>query len=161
SEAVYRRVRDAVNAALVDSLFACVSLVARILTKSREVERGICSQNSLALLGPLNDIRSRLSGLIRPGCISQTGARRLRLLRRDVVGVVVLLKELGMEPCMRRALIAGQERQAKALEDDGGGVPHENEASAGLVEVRWLLVGYRISVFAQRLGTAQTVSPQR
>ena len=30
-----------------------------------------------------------------------------------------------------------------------------------LVEVRWLLEEYRISVFAQRLGTAQPVSPQR
>src|SRR5690606_32357501 len=50
TEAEFRRVRDTVNAALVDSLFACVSLVAGILTRSREVERGIRSQNSLALL---------------------------------------------------------------------------------------------------------------
>src|SRR5690606_18825657 len=34
SEAEFARVRDAVNAALVDRLFACVSLVAKILTKA-------------------------------------------------------------------------------------------------------------------------------
>ena len=34
---------------------------------SRDVERGIKSQNSLALLGPLNDISTQLSGLLHPG----------------------------------------------------------------------------------------------
>ncbi len=33
--------------------------------------------------------------------------------------------------------------------------------SPRLVEVRWLLEEYRVSLFAQRLGTAQPVSPQR
>ncbi len=77
TEAEFARVRDAVSAVLVDELFACVSLVARILTKAREVERGIKSQNSLALLGPLNDIRTQLSGLLHPGFVAAEGVDRL------------------------------------------------------------------------------------
>src|SRR5690606_4345331 len=161
TEAEFRRVRDTVNAALVDSLFACVSLVARILTKSREVERGIRSQNSLALLGPLNDIRSQLSGLIRPGFISQTGTARLAHLPRYLDGMVERLKTLANEPGKDRTRMTEYERMAKAFEDAGGSIPLPKDAPGVLIEVRWLLEEYRVSVFAQRLGTAQPVSPQR
>ncbi|MDQ0615821.1 ATP-dependent helicase HrpA [Microbacterium sp. W4I4] len=161
SEAEFRRVRDAVNAALVDSLFACVSLVARILTRSRDVERGIKSQNSLALLGPLNDIRSHLSGLLPPGFISQTGVGRLAHLPRYLDGMVERLTTLANEPGKDRTRMTEYERMAQAFEDAGGAIPLSKDAPAALVEVRWLLEEYRVSVFAQRLGTAQPVSPQR
>ena len=53
------------------------------------------------------------------------------------------------------------ERVAKSYEDAGGTIPPPSDAAPALVEARWLLEEYRISVFAQRLGTAQPVSPQR
>ena len=53
------------------------------------------------------------------------------------------------------------ERVSAAYADGGGTIPLAPDAPAHLVEVRWLLEEYRVSVFAQRLGTAQPVSPQR
>jgi len=161
TETEFRRVRDEVNAELVDRLFACVSLVAKILTKSRDVERGIKSQNSLALLGPLNDIRSQLSALIRPGFISATGVERLTHLPRYLDGMLERLKTLANEPGKDRTRMTEYERVATAFVDAGGTVPLGPDAPDDLVEVRWLLEEYRVSVFAQRLGTAQPVSPQR
>lgn len=161
TEAEFTRVRDAVSASLVDDLFACVSLVARILTSSREVERGIKSQNSLALLGPLNDIRTQLSGLLHPGFVSAAGVERLAHFPRYLAGMLDRLKMLASEPGKDRARMTEYERMAKAFEDAGGTIPLAPGAAAPLVETRWLLEEYRISVFAQRLGTAQPVSPQR
>ena len=161
TEAEFLRARDGVNAMLVDQLFATVSLVAKILTKSREVERGIKSQNSLALLGPLNDIRSQLSGLLHPGFISQTGTERLAHLPRYLEGMLDRLDTLTSDPGKDRTRMSEYERMAKAYEDAGGTIPLSPAASPILAEVRWLLEEYRISVFAQRLGTAQPVSPQR
>ncbi|MFK3678487.1 ATP-dependent RNA helicase HrpA [Microbacterium sp. NPDC090218] len=161
NEADFARVRDAVSAVLVDELFACVSLVARILTKSRDVERGIKSQNSLALLGPLNDIRTQLSGLLHPGFVSAAGADRLAHFPRYLEGMLDRLKTLASEPGKDRARMTEYERMAKAFEDAGGTIPLSADATPALIDVRWLLEEYRVSVFAQRLGTAQPVSPQR
>ncbi|WP_426181563.1 ATP-dependent RNA helicase HrpA [Microbacterium sp. TWP3-1-2b2] len=161
TEAEFNKARDAVNAGLVDDLFHAVSLVARILTKSREVERGIKAENSLALLGPLNDIRSQLSALLHPGFISATGAERLAHLPRYLDGMLDRLKTLSSEPGKDRARMTEYERVSKTFEDAGGTIPLPADAAPALVEVRWLLEEYRISVFAQRLGTAQPVSPQR
>lgn len=160
-EAEFSRIRDAVSASLVDELFACVSLVARILTRSREVERGIKSQNSLALLGPLNDIRTQLSGLLHPGFVSAAGVDRLAHFPRYLEGMLDRLKTLANEPGRDRARMTEYERMATAFTEAGGTIPLPADAPAAMTEVRWLLEEYRISVFAQRLGTAQPVSPQR
>ncbi|MGO1803084.1 MAG: DUF3418 domain-containing protein, partial [Microbacteriaceae bacterium] len=161
TEAAFVQARDAVNAKLVDDLFQTVSLVARILTKAREVERGIKSQNSLALLGPLNDIRSQLSGLLHPGFISAAGTERLAHFPRYLDGMLDRLKTLENEPGKDRTRMTEYERVAQAFEDAGGTIPLAADAAPALVEVRWLLEEYRISVFAQRLGTVSPVSPQR
>ena len=161
TEADFARVRDAVNAGLIDQLFGCVSLVARILTKTRDVERAIKSQNSLALLGPLNDIRSQLAGLVHPGFVSATGTERLAHLPRYLEGMLERLNTLANEPGKDRARMSEYERMARVFEDAGGTVPLPADAPQTLVETRWLLEEYRVSVFAQRLGTAQPVSPQR
>jgi ATP-dependent helicase HrpA len=54
----------------VDELFATVSLIDRILAASREVERAVREQNSLTLLGTLNDIKGQVAGLIHPGFVA-------------------------------------------------------------------------------------------
>ena len=161
TQAVFEQARDAISVTLVDDLFACVSLVARILTASREVERGIKSQNSLALLGPLNDIRTQLAGLLHPGFISAAGVDQLVHFPRYLGGMIDRLKTLANEPGKDRTRMSEFERMAKAYEDAGGTIPLTPNASAAIVETRWLLEEYRVSVFAQRLGTAQPVSPQR
>ncbi|WP_309065730.1 ATP-dependent RNA helicase HrpA [Microbacterium sp.] len=161
SEAEFARVRDAVSAALVDELFSAVSLVARILTRAREVERGIKQQNSLSLLGPLNDIRSQLTALLPAGFVSATGIHRLAHLPRYLDGIVERLRTLADEPGKDRVRMTEYERMATAYQDAGGSLPLPPDAPAHLVEARWMLEEYRISLFAQRLGTAQPVSPQR
>ena len=159
--AEFTRVRDAVSATLVDQLFSCVSLVARILTKSRDVERAIKSQNSLALLGPLNDVRTQLSGLIYPDFISAAGVARLTHFLRYLDGMLDRLGSLADAPGKDRTRMSEYERMAQLFADAGGEIPLPAGAPLHLVETRWLLEEYRVSVFAQRLGTAQPVSPQR
>ncbi|MDR6865732.1 ATP-dependent helicase HrpA [Microbacterium resistens] len=161
SEADFALVRDAVSRTIVDELFACVSLVARILTASRGVERAIKAQNSLTLLGPLNDVRGQLSGLLPSGFVSASGVERLAHFPRYLGGMLDRLTSLADAPGKDRTRMTEYERAAQAFADAGGTIPLPADAPAALVEVRWLLEEYRVSVFAQRLGTAQPVSPQR
>ncbi|MGN7862334.1 ATP-dependent RNA helicase HrpA [Microbacterium sp. 22303] len=161
SEADFARVRDGVSAVIVDELFALVSLIAKILTKAREVERAMKGQNSLALLGPLNDIRGQLGGLLPNGFVSNAGVERLAHYPRYLDGILDRLRTLAEAPGKDRTRQSEYERMAQAYADAGGTIPLPAGAEPRLVEVRWLLEEYRVSLFAQRLGTAQPVSPQR
>ncbi len=161
SEVEFTRVREAVSATVVDELFSLVSLVAKILARSREVERAMKGQNSLALLGPLNDVRGQLAGLLPNGFVSMAGTDRLAHYLRYLDGILDRLRTLADAPGKDRTRMTEYERMVQQFTDAGGTIPLPRTAEPRLVEVRWLLEEYRISLFAQRLGTAQPVSPQR
>ncbi|HLS92231.1 MAG TPA: ATP-dependent RNA helicase HrpA [Microbacterium sp.] len=157
----FDRVRAEVTAGSVDDVFAAVSLVASIVTAWREVERGMKKANSIALLGALNDVRGQLEGLVHAGFVRETGLERLRHLPRYLEGARVRLEALPDNPGRDRAWMTEFERAQQAFADAGGTIPLPDDADPRLVHARWMLEELRVSLFAQRLGTAETVSVQR
>ena len=157
----FERVAASFASSVVDELFACVSLVARILQKARDVERAVKQQTSMALLGPLGDIRGQLSGLVFPGFVARTGVARLAHLPRYLDGVLIRLQGLADNPGRDRAWLTEYERAAAAYADAGGTIPPAPDAPERITRTRWLLEEYRISLFAQRLGTTESVSLPR
>ncbi|QLD10704.1 ATP-dependent RNA helicase HrpA [Microbacterium oleivorans] len=161
SEEQFGLVRDAFSAAVVDELFQTVSLASRILTLNRDVERAVRSENSMVLLAALGDVKQQLAGLIFPGFISRTGVARLAHLPRYLHGALDRVTGLSDNPGRDRQRLTEYERAAALFRDAGGTVPPADDAEARLVKARWLLEEYRVSLFAQRLGTAEPVSIQR
>jgi ATP-dependent helicase HrpA len=161
TRADFERVRDAFSAASVEQTFQAVSLVAKILLAQREVERAMKDASSITLLGALNDVRGQLKGLIFPGFISQTGLARLAHLPRFLAGALERVRTLSDNPGRDRQRMTEYERGAAGFVEAGGAMPLPADAPANLVQTRWLLEEFRMSLFAQRLGTAEPVSPQR
>ena len=157
----FESVRAALSGAIVDDLFQTVSLVARILTGAREVERAVREQNSLTLLAALRDISSQLAGLVFPGFVSRTGTARLAHLPRYLRGALDRVRSLSDNPGRDRQRLTEFERAAAIYTEAGGVIPPPAETPAALVHARWLLEEYRVSLFAQSLGTAEPVSLQR
>ncbi|WP_103662942.1 ATP-dependent RNA helicase HrpA [Microbacterium sp. CJ77] len=157
----FARVRDAVSAGIVDALFAAVSLTARILLAARDVDRALRGQNAMTLLAALGDVRAQVAGLIYPGFVLRTGTARLAQLPRYLEGARLRLEELADTPGRDRQRLTEYERAAAAYAEAGGTIPVSRDASPALVHARWLLEEYRVSLFAQRLGTAEPVSLPR
>jgi ATP-dependent helicase HrpA len=117
--------------------------------------------SSITLLGALNDVRGQLQGLVFPGFISRTGLSRLAHLPRYLAGALERVKTLSDNPGRDRQRMTEYERAAAGFVEAGGTMPLPADAPANLVQTRWLLEEFRVSLFAQRLGTAEPVSPQR
>ena len=161
TRAQFEAVRDEVSRGSVNEVLATVSLVARILTAAREVEKAMKRANSMTLLGALNDVRGQLAGLVHPGFVLATGVERLRHLPRYLEGARIRLEQLPDNPGRDRAWMTEYERAAAAFAEAGGAIPLPADAPPQLVAARWLLEELRVSLFAQRLGTAEAVSVQR
>lgn len=161
TEEQFARARDAFSAAAVDELFAAVSLTAGILTAHRDVERAVRGQTSMTLLAALGDVKAQLAGLVFPGFVSRTGLERLRQLPRYLQGALARVQGLADNPGRDRQRLTELERAAALYADAGGTVPPASDAPDQLVHARWLLEEYRVSLFAQHLGTAEPVSIQR
>jgi ATP-dependent helicase HrpA len=157
----FERLRDAFSAAVTDDLFRAVSLTARILILLREVDRAMKRQNSLTLLGALGDVRGQVAGLVFPGFVSRTGLARLAHLPRYLQGAKDRVDALADQPGRDRSRMTEFERVAAVYAEAGGTIPAAPDATPALVHARWLLEEFRVSLFAQRLGTAEPVSPQR
>ncbi|MFJ6678964.1 ATP-dependent RNA helicase HrpA [Microbacterium sp. NPDC091382] len=161
TEAAFTAARDAFSARIVDELFQTVSLAARILTLQRDVERAVKNQNSMTLLAALGDVKGQLAGLIHPGFLSRTGLPRLAHLPRYLQGAKERVDALSDNAGRDRQRMTEFERAAAMFTDAGGTLPLPADAPAHLVHARWLLEEFRVSLFAQRLGTAEPVSLQR
>ncbi len=159
--AAFDSVRDAFSAVVVDDTFAAVALAARVLTAAREVERAFKGQNSLTLLAALGDVRGQLSGLVFPGFVSAIGLARLAHVPRYLAAALDRVRGLADNPGRDRQRQTEYERSALAYTEAGGTIPASSDAPAGVVQARWLLEELRVSLFAQRLGTAEPVSAQR
>ena len=161
TQAEFDTLRQEVTQSSVDGVFEAVSLVAKILTAWRDVERAMKRANSMSLLGALNDVRGQLEGLIHAGFVRETGLERLRHLPRYLQGAKIRVEQLADAAGRDRAWMTEFEKASKLFADAGGSVPLGERADEKIVHARWMLEELRVGLFAQRLGTAETVSVQR
>jgi ATP-dependent helicase HrpA len=159
--AEFEAVRDRVSGIVMDSMFETVGLVTRILTAARAAEKAIGSATSLVFLSALNDAKTQLAGLVYPGFVSATGLEQLRHLPRYLNGISQRIAALPVNPGRDRAWQTQVETALALYADAGGRLPLAPGSPEAIVHARWMLEEFRVSLFAQGLGTAETVSIQR
>jgi ATP-dependent helicase HrpA len=161
TRAAFEAVRDAVSAGVVDTMFTAVSEVAAVLTAQRKAERAMKQATSMALLPALNDMRQQLERLVFPGFVAVAGLDRLRRIRVYLQGVEARVTKLLQNPGRDATWMREVSVATGRYEDAGGTFPPAVGAHPELVHARWMLEEFRLSLFAQGLGTAETVSLQR
>ncbi|MFA0848279.1 ATP-dependent RNA helicase HrpA [Curtobacterium sp. WHRI 8282] len=161
TKAEFEAVRDAVSGSVVDTMFTAVSEVAAVLAAQRSAERALKQANSMSLLAALSDMRQQMERLVFPGFVAVAGLGRLRRIRVYLQGIEArvqkLLQNPGRDATWMREVTVATDRYT----DAGGTFPPAVGAHPELVHARWMLEEFRLSLFAQELGTAETVSLQR
>ncbi|MBG6058869.1 ATP-dependent helicase HrpA [Cryobacterium sp. MP_M5] len=160
-KAEFDTIRDRVSGVVMDSMFETVGLVARILTAARSADKALKASTSMALLPALTDARSQLAGLIYPGFVSATGLAQLRHLPRYLGGISSRIVKLGDNPSRDRVWMNESQAATTRYTDAGGRIPLAPDSQANLVRARWMIEELRISLFAQELKAAESVSLQR
>ena len=158
---VFETTRDRVSAVVMDQMFQTTSLVARILGAGREIEKAVKAASSMALIAPLADIRAQLDALIHPGFVVAAGLARLQHYPRYLAAILERIQKLTDNPNRDRVWLNEVQEATRRYAEAGGTLPPGPAAPANLVHARWLLEELRVSLFAQPLGTAETVSLQR
>jgi ATP-dependent RNA helicase HrpA len=135
--------------------------VLRILADWRDTERALTGRAELATLPALQDMREQVARLVGRGFLGDAGADRLRRFptylravreRRARLGEDLLRDRQRMEQV--RPLDDAFAHQVEALPE---GCPPGDR----LRRARWMLEEFRVSLFAQQLGTDEPVSDQR
>ncbi|WP_019483125.1 ATP-dependent RNA helicase HrpA [Arthrobacter sp. TB 23] len=162
TEAEFNSLYETVRAELIDTVFTVTATVERILSSTRRIEKQLKGSTSLALITALNDVRSQLEQLVYPGFVAKTGYTQLSHLPRYLTGIETRVAKLAGN-VQRDSLGTAVVQRLEDEYDDAVAalVPTGRKTPPALLRVRWMLEELRISLFAQELGTAYTVSEKR
>ncbi|MEO6997603.1 MAG: DUF3418 domain-containing protein, partial [Terracoccus sp.] len=153
-------VRTHTTARVVEVIGLVEPILARHLALTTRLA-ALQESDNPALRPMLADVRAQLGGLVRPGFVADAGVARLPDLGRYLKGIGQRLDKgpanLAKDTASLEQVDAVEGRYADLLD----GLRPTQRAAAEVVEVGWMIEELRVSLFAQTLGTAYTVSPQR
>ena len=139
---------------------AVLQQVLRILSEWRPVDKALHGRVEMAMLPAMTDLRAQLAGLVHPGFVSEAGTTALREYPRYLRAMAARIDRLG-DLARDRELMDRVEELQQAWRHRVEALPDDRPPDARLRQVRWMLEEYRVSLWAQQLGTAQPVSDAR
>jgi ATP-dependent helicase HrpA len=161
TRAEFEAARLEISASLLDALYATVTTVTAILAAARDADRALRGATSMAVLPALTDAREQLANLVFPGFISRTGTTQLRHLTRYLKAITSRIEKLPTDIARDRVWANEVQNATAKYLAAGGALPLAANAPERIIRVRWMLEELRVSLFAQHLGTAESVSMQR
>lgn len=157
----FEKVRDAVQAGLMDTAFDAASLAAKIMVAYREASKTIADTKAFAFLSVLAGEKSHLDQLVFPGFVSAVGLDRLPRILIYIQAIKQRVQKLEDNPARDGVAWYEYEQAWSAYTLAGGAMPLAPNTDPKLVQARWMLEELRVSLFAQTLGTPEPVSVQR
>lgn len=134
---------------------------AAALAVNGKLQKELSRVPSLSVLGQLTRVREHAASLLGDGFVSRTGVERLADLRRYLEADRLRLQKLAENP-RRDEQLDGQLRMAEEhWHAVRGRLSPRRRREADVLEIDRMLEEYRVSLFAQTLGTAMTVSDKR
>ena len=165
TEQEYDALLAAARAGHDDRLRAGVRDLFRTLESWRAADKALSGRAELSTLPALTDLTAQVARLVTDGFLGEAGLSRLRHYPRYLAAVEARRARLGggaaRDVAHDRQLMDQVLPLQEAYLHQVAALPPGRPPGAGLREVRWLLEEYRVSLFAQHLGTAQPVSDQR
>ncbi|GAA1140414.1 ATP-dependent RNA helicase HrpA [Nocardioides aquiterrae] len=160
-EAAYRALKAEAGRDLEAHLRGVMGDVIRVLDAWRRVEKSVSGRADMTMLPALTDMRSQLARLVYRGFVGEAGVAQLRRYPTYLAAIE-----------QRRARLESQVNRDRQLMDQIADLQdaylhHLDALPAGrppgerLRQVRWMLEEYRVSLWAQQLGTPYPVSDQR
>ncbi|TXR53288.1 ATP-dependent RNA helicase HrpA [Reinekea thalattae] len=132
-----------------------------ILLAHHKVRKQIKGKVSFATAFIFADVASQLDNLIYPGFISNTESEHWQNLPRYLSAVDKRLNRTSGIPASETMVVDQLKEYWQRFTKYSTVLESSQRLSAELIEFRWMLEEYRVSLFAQSLGTRFSVSQKR
>ncbi|MGZ4468551.1 MAG: ATP-dependent RNA helicase HrpA [Nocardioidaceae bacterium] len=159
--AAFETLATKVRADLADATRGVLADVVRVLGAWRDVDRALSGSVDMTMLPALADMKAQVGRLVFRGFVADAGVVQLRQLPRYLAAVATRRERLPSSVGRDRQLMDQVTGLQEAYLHRVEALPAGRPPSAALVRVRWMLEEYRVSLFAQHLGTAHPVSDTR
>ncbi|WP_198783312.1 ATP-dependent RNA helicase HrpA [Shewanella putrefaciens] len=135
--------------------------VEQILTLYQGIKKRLKGKISLDIAFAMSDIQSQLDKLVFKGFVEACGWNRLADVARYLKAIETRIDKLPVDPTRDRLHMQSINKVQDALAAQLAKVPRSQPTPPALIEARWMIEEYRVSCFAQVLGTAYPISEKR
>lgn len=135
--------------------------VEQILTLYQGIKKRLKGKISLDIAFAMSDIQSQLDKLVFKGFVEACGWNRLADVARYLKAIETRIEKLPVDPTRDRLHMQSINKVQEALTAQLAKVPRSQPTPPALIEARWMIEEYRVSCFAQVLGTAYPISEKR
>lgn len=157
----FAALRDRVAAALPSTTRDILGRVQKVLTAWQEVQLALPDKPSPAQADAVADIRAQLGRLVGVGFVTRAGAARLADLTRYLTAIARRLDRLPQSPQADRDRLQRVHAVQAAYDELLAALSPARAAADDVRDIGWLIEELRVSLWAQQLGTARSVSEQR
>ncbi|MEV6387578.1 ATP-dependent RNA helicase HrpA [Nocardia xishanensis] len=153
---------DALVAAIRPRLATEVARIVRLVVPVlAEAHRVTSALGGVAERDIAEDVRHQLDDLVFPGFVAEWGSARLRDLPRYLRAALVRLESLPGSAVRDRQGMAELDRVLAAYDRLLAALPDGRKQAPDVIEIWWMIEEFRVSLFAQKLGTPYPVSAKR
>ncbi|PTA50107.1 ATP-dependent RNA helicase HrpA [Shewanella morhuae] len=135
--------------------------VEQILTLYQSIKKRLKGKISLDIAFAMSDIQNQLDKLVFKGFVEACGWQRLADVARYLKAIETRVEKLPIDPTRDRLHMQSINKVQAALTAQLAKVPRAMPTPPALIEARWMIEEYRVSCFAQVLGTAYPISEKR
>ncbi|MFI9510277.1 ATP-dependent RNA helicase HrpA [Nocardia sp. NPDC052566] len=135
-----------------------VRLVVPVLAAAHQVSAALAETAERDIA---DDVRHQLDDLVFPGFVSEWGSVRLRDLPRYLQAATARLTALPGSAVRDRQGMAELDRALAAYDRLVASLPDHRKHAPAVTEIWWMIEEFRVSLFAQKLGTPYPVSLKR
>jgi len=146
---------------LITQANAMADLLADIAASYHGAKKALKKANELAWAFAISDIQEQIDQLFIPGFIADTHFEQLQQYPRYLQAIQQRVEKFRGHFQRDRQLSTVLRQLSEPLYQQWQGTVEAQGRSAPLLEYRWLLEEYRVSLFAQQLGTQRPVSEKR
>jgi len=161
NESEFKVLVQSIRAELNDETLRIASHVERCLLLSHQIQKATKGKIPLPLVQSYGDVKAHLQRLVYPGFVSDFGVTRLADAERYLKALAQRVEKLPVDPNKDRVRLLLFERLEQRWQSLYGLVAKGSAVPQALSDFRWYLEEFRVSTFAQQLGTAFPVSEQR
>jgi ATP-dependent helicase HrpA len=161
TKADFAALRNRVASALPSTTQEIVGRVQKVLAALQEVELALPDKPAPAQADAVADIRTQLEGLVASHFVTATGAARLADLTRYLTAIGRRLDRLAQAPQADRERMERVHAVEDAYAELLQALSPTRAAAADVRDIAWQIEEFRVSLWAQQLGTPRPVSEQR
>ena len=150
-----------------DQVYSIIEVVVRAMESWAQLQDHLAEASGPAYASLRSDVQAIASSLVFDGFIAATPLERLLNLPRYIQAQSVRLRKALRSPAdvsrdeKSRAALSQIDEEVEELRHLMDTRPFDGRHEAAFEELLWMREELRVSLFAQELGTARKISPQR